>query len=133
MGLSRRKFTREFKLAAIQRLEMGASVAGVARAFEVNPNLLHRCRHEFREGPGNAFPGLGKRHWEEGRGGAERWVGSCRRKLLDHMIVFSQAHLRRLVREYLRHYHADRTHDGLGKDTPEKRPVERREPVSAKW
>ncbi|SRR5712692_11727868 len=69
MGLSRRKFTREFKLAAIQRLEMGASVAEVSRAFEVNPNLLHRCRHEFREGPGNAFPGLGKRHWEEGRGG----------------------------------------------------------------
>ncbi len=61
MGLSRRQFTREFKLAAIQRLEMGASVAEVARAFEVNPNVLHRWRREFRQGPGNAFPGAGKR------------------------------------------------------------------------
>ena len=67
MGLSRRQFTKEFKLAAIQRLEMGASVAEVARAFEVNPNVLHRWRREFRQGPGNAFSGLGKRRWEEGR------------------------------------------------------------------
>jgi len=67
MGLSRRQFTREFKLAALQRLETGASVAEVARAFEVNPNVLHRWRREFRQGPGNAFPGLGQRRWEEGR------------------------------------------------------------------
>jgi transposase len=65
--LSRRQFTKEFKRAAIQRLEMGASVAEVARAFEVNPNVLHRWRREFRQGPGNAFPSLGKRRWEEGR------------------------------------------------------------------
>src|SRR5437867_12147142 len=67
MGLSRRQFTKEFKLAAMQRLEMGASVAEVARAFEVNPNVLHRWRRELRQGPGNAFPGLGKRRWDEGR------------------------------------------------------------------
>ncbi len=76
MGLSRRQFTREFKLAALQRLEMGASVAAVARAFEVNPNVLHRWRREFSEGPGNAFPGVGKRRWEEGRvAQLERKVG----------------------------------------------------------
>ena len=67
MGLSRRQFTKEFKLAALQRLERGGSVAEVARAFEVNPNVLHRWRREFRRGPGNVFPGLGKRRWEEGR------------------------------------------------------------------
>ena len=67
MGLSRRQFTKEFKLAAIQRLEMGASVAEVARVFEVNPNVLHRWRREFRQGPGNAFPGLGRQRWDEGR------------------------------------------------------------------
>ena len=39
----------------------------MARAFEVNPNTLHRWRREFRQGPGNAFPGLGKRRWDEGR------------------------------------------------------------------
>jgi len=76
MGLSRRQFTREFKLAALQRLEMGASVAEVARAFEVNPNVLHRWRREFRQGPGNAFPGVGQRRWEEGRvAQLERKVG----------------------------------------------------------
>src|SRR5438046_687645 len=63
MGLSRRQFTKELKLAALQRLEMGASVAEVARAFEVNPNMLHRWRREFRQGPGNVFPALGKRRW----------------------------------------------------------------------
>jgi transposase-like protein len=47
MGLSRRQFTKEFKLAAIQRLEMGARLAEVARAFEVNPSLLHRWQREF--------------------------------------------------------------------------------------
>jgi transposase len=67
MGLSRRRFTREFKLAAIRRLEQGISVAEVARALEVNPNLLHRWRSEFRQGPGNVFPGHGQRRWSEGR------------------------------------------------------------------
>jgi transposase len=67
MGLSRRRFTREFKLTAIQRLEQGISIAEVARALEVNPNVLHRWRSEFRQGPGNAFPGQGQRRWSEGR------------------------------------------------------------------
>ena len=67
MGLSRRQFTKEFKLAAIERLERGASIAEASRAFEVNPNVLHRWRREFRQGPGNAFRGLGRRRWDEGR------------------------------------------------------------------
>jgi transposase len=67
MGLSRRRFTREFKLTAIQRLEQGIAVAEVARAMEVNPNVLHRWRKEFRQAPGNAFPGHGQRRWSEGR------------------------------------------------------------------
>ena len=67
MGLSRRMFTKEFKLAAVQRLERGSTIGEVARALEVNPNVLHRWRREFRQGPGNVFPGLGKRRWEEGR------------------------------------------------------------------
>ena len=65
MSLSRRRFTQEFKLSAVERLEQGASAAEVSRAFEINPNLLHRWRREFRQGPGNAFPGEGKRRWEE--------------------------------------------------------------------
>jgi transposase len=50
MSLSRRKFTKELKLAAVQQLEAGSSAAEVARAFEVNPNLLHRWRKEYRHG-----------------------------------------------------------------------------------
>src|ERR1700693_5050326 len=65
MALSRRKFTKEVKVAALQRLDAGASVAEGARAVEVNPKLLHRWRKEFRHGPGNAFPGGGKRRWDE--------------------------------------------------------------------
>ena len=65
MGMSRRKFSKEVKVAAIRRLESGASVAEAARAFEVNANMIHRWRKEFREGPGNAFSGGGQRRWDE--------------------------------------------------------------------
>ncbi len=64
---SRRQFTQEFKLAAVRRLEQGVSIPEVARGLEVNPNVLHRWRREFRQGPGNAFPGNGKQRWSEGR------------------------------------------------------------------
>lgn len=67
MGISRRLFTKEFKLAAVRRLEQGVSIAEAARALEVNPNVLHRWRREFRQGTGNAFPGNGKQRWSEGR------------------------------------------------------------------
>ena len=43
------------------------AVGEVARAFDVNPNGLHRSRREFPQGPGNAFPSLGKRRWEDGQ------------------------------------------------------------------
>jgi transposase-like protein len=76
MSLSRRKFTKEFKLAAVRRLETGALVAEVARACEVNPNVLHRWRREFREGVEGAFPGNGKSKAEEDRiAELERKVG----------------------------------------------------------
>ncbi len=67
MSLSRRKFTREFKLAAVRRLETGASLAEVARVCEINPNVLRRWRREFRNGVDAAFPGLGKKKAEASR------------------------------------------------------------------
>jgi transposase-like protein len=67
MGLSRRLFTKEFKLAAVRRLEQGVTIAEASRALAVNPNVLHRWRREFRHGPGNAFPGNGTPRWSEGR------------------------------------------------------------------
>jgi transposase len=76
MGLSRRQFTKEFKLAAVRRLEQGVSIAEASRALEVNPNVLQRWRREFRQGPGNVFPGNGKPRWSEGRiAELERKVG----------------------------------------------------------
>ncbi len=76
MGLSRRQFTKEFKLAAVRRLEQGVSIAEAARALEVNPNVLHRWQREFRQGPGNVFPGNGKQRWSEGQiAELERKVG----------------------------------------------------------
>ena len=47
---------------------------------------------------------------------AERWVGSCRRDLLDHVIILNERHLKRLLSSYLLYYHEDRTHLGLAKD-----------------
>ena len=61
--------------------------------------------------------------WQNGI--AERWVGSCRRELLDHVIPLHEQHLRRLVRDYGAYYQEDRIHDALGKDTPNLRPVEK--------
>ena len=54
--------------------------------------------------------------WQNGV--AERWVGSVRRDLLEHVIVLNQRHLRRLLKKYVRYYHEDRIHLGPGKDTP---------------
>jgi len=60
--------------------------------------------------------------WQNGI--AERWVGSCRREMLDHVIALNEQHLRRLIRDYVNYHHEDRIHDSLGKDTPRRRPVE---------
>ena len=43
--------------------------------------------------------------WQNGV--AERWVDSCRRDLLDHVIVLIERHLKRLLSEYVRYYHGD--------------------------
>ena len=59
--------------------------------------------------------------WQNGV--AERWVGSCRRDLLDHVIILNERHLKRLMAEYVHYYHEDRTHLGLAKDTPTGRPI----------
>ena len=67
MSLSRRTFSRDFKEAAVRRLELGASVAEVARACEVNSNVLHRWRRELRDYGAKAFSGNGKNRSEENR------------------------------------------------------------------
>ena len=54
--------------------------------------------------------------WQNGI--AERWVGSCRRDLLDHIVALNERHLKRLLAEYVRYHHEDRTHLGLEQGTP---------------
>jgi transposase InsO family protein len=61
--------------------------------------------------------------WQNGV--AERWVGNCRRDLLDHVIVLNDRHFKRLMNEYVRYYHEDRTHLGLDKQTPAGRNAEK--------
>jgi putative transposase len=68
--------------------------------------------------------------WQNGV--AERWIGNCRRELLDHLIILNDLHLRRGIRDYLSYYHADRIHDSLEKDTPAMRPVSSKPDQSAR-
>jgi hypothetical protein len=63
---------------------------------------------------------------------AERWIGSRRRELLDHLIVLNDVQLRRLIRDYLSYYHADRIHDSLEKEPPAMRPVSSKPDQSAR-
>jgi len=55
---------------------------------------------------------------------AERLIGSLRRECLDHIIVFSEAHLRRVLTFYVFYYHRTRTHLALEKDAPVRRRVQ---------
>ena len=60
--------------------------------------------------------------WQNGY--AERFVGTLRRELLDHLIVLGQRHLLRAVREYVAYYNGDWPHMALRGDAPVARPVE---------
>ena len=62
----------------------------------------------------------------------ERLIGSIRRDCLDHVIVLNESHLSRILSSYFDYYHYDRTHYGLGKDTPGERPVQPRPAKGAK-
>ena len=55
----------------------------------------------------------------------ERLIGSIRRECLDHMIVYGEAHLRRIVGAYAGYYNEARTHRSLNKDAPLHRAIQR--------
>jgi transposase len=65
--MSRRKFSKEFKIAGLRRLQSGQPVAEVARALEVHPTELYRWRNELDEHGERAFQGVGKKRVEENR------------------------------------------------------------------
>jgi putative transposase len=56
----------------------------------------------------------------------ERIIGSIRRECLDHVVVFNERQLRRLLSSYVDYYHRTRTHLALAKDCPEQRPIQAR-------
>ncbi len=56
---------------------------------------------------------------------AERLIGSIRRECVDHIVVWSEGHLRRILRAYGRYYNNIRTHRSLDKDAPAFRPIQR--------
>ena len=49
---------------------------------------------------------------------AERWVGTARREVLDHLLIFGRRHLERVLIEFIEHYHEARPHQGLGQRRP---------------
>ena len=53
----------------------------------------------------------------------ERIIGSIRRECLNHVIIFDERHLRRVLSSYFQYYHKTRTHLSLDKDCPETRPI----------
>jgi hypothetical protein len=55
---------------------------------------------------------------------AERHIGSIRRDLLDHVIVFGERHLTHLLRSYFAYYHDSRCHQALDGNAPNPRAVE---------
>jgi transposase InsO family protein len=61
--------------------------------------------------------------WQNGF--AERLIGSIRRECADHLIVLSEAHLRRILRAYSSYHNNVRTHRSLAKDAPVSRPIQR--------
>jgi transposase InsO family protein len=54
----------------------------------------------------------------------ERLIGSIRRECLDHILVISEAHLRRVLREYFAYYHDSRPHQSLDGNAPRPREIE---------
>jgi transposase InsO family protein len=55
---------------------------------------------------------------------AERFIGSLRRDCLDHIIVFNESSLRRILKSYFEYYEHSRTHLALEKDAPASRAFE---------
>lgn len=48
----------------------------------------------------------------------ERFLGSVRRECLDHLIIFNERHLRRVIREYTNYFNTARPHQGVGGHLP---------------
>jgi len=68
-------------------------------------------------------PTAARSPWQNGH--AERLIGSIRRECLDHIVVFGEGRLRRILAAYTSYYNGRRTHLSLDKDAPSHRPIQR--------
>lgn len=54
---------------------------------------------------------------------AERWVGTVRREILDHVLIFGHRHLEAVLSAFVEHYHEARPHQGLAQRCPGRKSV----------
>ena len=54
----------------------------------------------------------------------EALIGTIRRECLNHLIVFNERHLNHILSSYVNYYNETRTHEALGKDSPNSRVVQ---------
>ncbi len=120
----------------------------------IAPWVIQQLRHAFPDEPTHRFLifdndaifsaevarsiagfGIGRRRtayrspWQNGT--AERFVETARRELFDHVVVLSEDHLRRLLREYIAYYSTERVHTSIS-DAPEDRTSEAK-PTRSAW
>ena len=57
MMITRKRFTREFKLKIVQAYESGVSVAELTRQYDIHANLVYKWRQEYQNNPQGAFRG----------------------------------------------------------------------------
>ncbi|MBT4290776.1 MAG: transposase [Deltaproteobacteria bacterium] len=62
----------------------------------------------------------------------ERFILSARSEVLNHVIIFNEDHLRRLMKEYIEYYNKDRCHLSLERDSPFTREVQKKPSESGK-
>ena len=84
--------------------------------FDHDPTFNERVVHTVKSFGNQPMRTSPYSPWQNGV--AERCVGNCRCDLLDYVIVFNERHLNRLMSEYVRYYHDDRTHLALEKGPP---------------
>jgi transposase InsO family protein len=100
-----------------------------ALPWDSAPRYLIRDRDHAFDGLGRTVNAMGMQHvltapgapWQNAH--VERFIGSVRRECLDHVLVFHEAGLHRILQAYRGYYERSRTHLALAKDTPIPRPI----------
>ena len=142
--MSKRELNRIDVLARLDGGRLTTSAA--ADLMRLTTRQTHRLLKRYRDGGAPAIANRRRGQPSNNRvpevvrdhavalvhGFAERLIGSIRRECLDHIVVFGEAHLRRILRSYACYYNEIRTHRSLDKDAPASRPVQRTGIISSR-